>query len=98
MAEKSDAFLAYRARTTKIPHFLIPSSCHLGSIFTRTIRNVGLAMPTVVLLQIASIWHKAWREFLEIPVAQTLPRQLAARIIAELTVPNIKIILEQIPN
>jgi hypothetical protein len=30
-----------RARATITSHFRIPSSCHLGPIFTRTILNVG---------------------------------------------------------
>ncbi len=61
-----------RARAKITSHFRIPSSCHLGPIFTRTILNVGFATPAVVLPQIAPIWHKAGSEFLEVIFARTL--------------------------
>ena len=65
-------FPMFRARETITSHFHIPSSGHLGPIFTRKILNVDLATPAVVLPQIDPICPKPGREFWEVIVSRTL--------------------------
>jgi len=61
-----------RARARTPSHFRIPSSGHLGPIFSRTILNVGLATSAVVLTQIDPICHKSGREFWGVIVSRAL--------------------------
>jgi hypothetical protein len=65
-----------RARAKITSNFRIPSSGHLGPIFTHTIFNVDHATLPVMLPQIDPICHKSEREFWEVIFARAFRHKI----------------------